>query len=256
MNDTPPSDAGVAQAQQVPRFAIRHEAEPSATLLAGFSEFGLAGLTAANYLVEALDLEQTGHVTVEALPAITPFEDGTPRHHTRLFSRDDLDLTVLVGELFVPLSAAEPFTDAIFEWMGPSPVEEVAVLSGIPVPHGPEAHRVFYVATDDYRQKRLTDLDVPPMGSGFVDGVNASLLSRGIDSPLASCLFVTPVHAQTPDVEAAIRLVETASEIYGIEVDTAELEAFAGKVQEYYAELQERLQGVAEQQKPEDRMYM
>ena len=33
------------------------------TLLAGFSEFGLAGLTAVHYLVDQLDLEETGHIT-------------------------------------------------------------------------------------------------------------------------------------------------------------------------------------------------
>lgn len=239
-----------------PTFEVAHETEPSGTLVAGFSQFGLAGVTAVNYLVDHLDMETTGHVSVEALPAITPFEQGTPRHHTRFFSRPDLDVTVLAGELFVPVVAADPFSRAIVDWIATNEMREVAVLSGVPIAHGPEAHRVFYVATEDYQRRRLADTEVPPMGRGFLDGVPARLLERGIDSPLAAGVFVTPVHARTPDVEAAIRLVETARDVYGLPVDTGELESLAEDVQNYYADLAERLEAVEREQRPEDRMYM
>ena len=48
-----------------PTFAITHETKASETLLAGFSAFGLAGLTAVDYVVDHLDLEETGHVTAD-----------------------------------------------------------------------------------------------------------------------------------------------------------------------------------------------
>ncbi|MFB6207300.1 MAG: proteasome assembly chaperone family protein [Haloglomus sp.] len=249
----PSSDSTATSAHS---FEITTEGEPSGTLLAGFSQFGLAGLTAVDYLVDHLDLEQSGYVTTDSLPTITPFENGRPRHHTRLFSRADLDVTVLVGELIVPQAAARPLSNTIVDWMGENAVDEVAVLSGVPVPHGPEQHQTFYIATDDFHERRLTGAEVPPMGSGFLDGVNAELLSRGIDSPLAAGVFVTPVHAQAPDVEAAIRLLDTVADIYDLQVDTGPLEAFAAEVAQYYEDLAERVENVEEAQRPEDRMYV
>lgn len=237
-------------------FEISHREEPNGTLLAGFSEFGLAGLTAVNYLVERLDLEETGHVTAERLPAITPFENGRPRHHTRLFSRSGLDLTILVGELFVPTWAADPFATAVLDWTEERDVEEIAVLSGVPVPHGPDEHRVFSIATDDFREKRLDGTDIPGMGRGFLDGVNATLVARGLDSTLATGVFVTPVHPQTPDVEAALRLTDAVSDVYDLSVDTEPLEAFAEEVGEYYAELAARVESAGDADRPDDRMYM
>jgi uncharacterized protein len=237
-------------------FRVSHESEPSASLLAGFSAFGLAGLTAVDFFVDQLELEERGHVTADGLPAITPFEEGRPRHHTRLFSRDDLDLTVLVGELPIARSVSEPFANAVLDWTVSSGVDDVAVLSGVPIPHGPEQHRTYYVATDDYRGRHLEDADVPPMGSGFLDGLNATLVERGIDSPLAVGVYVTPVHPQVPDVEAAIRLVETVSEVYGLDVDAAPLQAFAEEVRQYYEDLAERLEAHEPREMPEDRMYM
>lgn len=245
-----------ADRQPRPSFEITHETVPSAHLVAGFSTFGLAGLTAVDYLVDELDLAQRGYVTTEALPAITPFEQGTPRHHTRLYASDDLDLTVLLNELFVPPWAADAFSNAVLDWTEANAVEEITILSGVPVPHGPEDHRAYYVATEDYQRTVLADSDLSGMGAGFLDGVNASLVGRGMDTDLRVGVITTPVHAQAPDVAAAIRLVDAVDGLLDLDVDTANLEAFAGQIESYYEELAERFERVDEDRLAEDRMFM
>jgi uncharacterized protein len=112
----------------------------------------------------------------------------------------------------------------------------------------------YYIAIDGYRERRLADEPVPPMGRGFLDGVNASLMQCGLDSSLDTCTYVTPVHAQAPDIEAAIRLVETVGGIYGFGIDPAPLEAFAAEVEQYYAGLAERVE--ERELSTDDRMYM
>lgn len=231
--------------------------DPSDTLVAGFTQFGLAGLTAANYLTEQLDLEEVGHVSVDQLPAITPFEDGTPRHHTRLFSKPELELTVLVGEMFVPPAVAGPFGEAVLEWTDEEGVEEVVVLSGVPMAHGPEDHRAFYVASEDFQAARLQgDHGVPPMGGGFLDGVHGELLQRSMDTVLKTCVLTTPVHPQAPDVEAALRLLEAFDAVYDIDLDTDPLQAFADTVERQYEELAARLEAQQQESVHDDRMYM
>lgn len=238
-------------------FHVTHESgETGTTLLVGLSQFGLAGLTAVDYLTTQLDLEPTGHITTEALPSITPFTDGRPRHHTRLYSRPDLDITVLVGELFVPVQAADPFSRAVLEWTDHNAVDEVAVLSGIPLAHGPEDHRTYYIATEDYYHDRLEGTDIDPMGMGFLDGVNASLVERGMDTDLGVGVFVTPVHTQVPDAEAALRLLSTLKSVYDLELDTGPLEEFADEVHQHYAQLSERLEAAETHERPDDRMFM
>lgn len=241
---------------QTPSFAITHDSEATGTVVVGLSQFGLAGLTAVDYLTDHFDCEQVGHITAEELPSITPFEQGRPRHHTRLFEIPDRDLTLLVNELFVPVWAADSFAKALLDWIERNAVTEIVVLSGVPLPHGPEEHRVFYVATEDFREHRLTDVDIPPMGTGFLDGVNASLIGRGMETTLRTGLFVTPVHAQAPDVEASLRLLHTLSDVYDLEVDVEPLRKFAAEVQNHYQELAQRLETVEERHVPDDRMYM
>jgi uncharacterized protein len=241
-------------------FDVVHDSEPAETLLAGFSEFGLAGLTAVDYLIDQLDLVETGHITAANLPSIAPFSGGLARHHTRLFSRPDLDLTVLMGELFVPLGAADPFGSAIVEWTERNSVEEIAVLSGVPLEHGPEGHRTFYIATEDYREKRLADLDSEssprPMENGYLSGINGSLVTHGLEPSLAVCVLTTPVHARSPDIDAALRLVETTRDVYDLDVDTGPIEEFAASVGAHYERLAEHVRSTREDDRYDDRMYM
>lgn len=58
------------------RMAVPSDIDPGQTLLVGLSSPGLAGLTAVDHLVKHLESEEIGHVHPEALPAITPFEEG------------------------------------------------------------------------------------------------------------------------------------------------------------------------------------
>ena len=239
-------------------FRVDSDPDPGAVVLAGFSQYGLAGLTAVDYLVDHLDLEVTGHIRADGLPSITPFEAGRPRHPTRLYSRPDFDVTVLVGELFVPVSTAASFSEAVVGWTEEAGAREVAVLSGVPVAHGPDEHRPFYVATDDYRERHFGGDEPPvgPMGTGFLDGTNAALVSRGMDTGMGVCVYLTPVHAQVPDVEAAIRLLDAVEAVYDLGIDTGPLEAFAAEVQQYYQNLADRLAEANEEEQPLDRMYM
>lgn len=237
-----------------PEFSVSSDSTSSDSLVAGFASLGLAGLTAADYLVDQLELVETGHVTAAGLPTITPFEEGVPHHPTRLFSREDMDVTVLVGELFVPTVAGEALSNAVLDWTRRAEIQDIAVLSGTPMIHSHAEHRTYYVATEDYKERHLAGTDITAMGRGFLDGPNAALVECGMNSSLGVGVYITPVHQQAPDVEAAIRLVETVSDVYDLAVDSGPLRTFAEEVEQYYTGLAERME--AREEPPDDRMYM
>jgi len=74
---------GTDQSHSSTRASFEINAETAdETLIAGLSQFGLAGLTAVDYLVDHLEFEPVGNVTAEQLPAITPFKTTSPRTTT------------------------------------------------------------------------------------------------------------------------------------------------------------------------------
>lgn len=236
---------------------------PDQTLLVGLSNLGLAGLTAADYLVRNLEAEEIGHVSPDVIPAVTPFEEGVPRHHTRLFNLQDQDLIVLVGELFVPVVAARSFADALSEWIVSQSMSEVAVLHGVPYPHDEAGHDVFYVATDRYRSDRIEATDIQPLQGGLLDGVAGELVSRSLEGETPPIgVYVTPTHPPGPDLEAAVRFLDTLETVYDVSVDRTELEERSAQLEKYYAEMADRLatleaeQAAGSRDFPEDRMFM
>ena len=239
-----------------PTISVHEDRDVTEPLVVGFSSFGLAGLTTVDYLVDQLSMDAVGHVRTDGLPSITPFTDGEPRHPTRLHAHPDVPVTALVGEQFVPAWAAEAVGASLLEWIDGSAVDELCYVRGVPIAHGPDDHRTFTIATGDFQERRLADVDLPAMPNGFLDGVPATLLERGLETDLAVGVLVTPVHPQAPDADAALRLLEAVVQCYAVDVDPGPLQTFADEVRSYYGELSERLQAAEDQETPEDRMYM
>ena len=229
---------------------------PVDTLAVGVSEYGLAGLTAVDYLADRHSMREIGHLRTPGPPSITPFENGTPRHHTRLYADEAASFAVLVGERFVPPAQAGSLAEAIATVGRKLDVSNSTMLTGVPIAHGPDDHAPFYIATPAYQEAYLGDTDIRPMGNGFLEGLSAELITRGIDESLSTGVFTTPTHPQAPDVAAAIRLLTALKETHAIEIDTGPLEAFAANVEAHYQALAERMDAADTAALPDDRMYM
>ena len=233
-------------------------------LLVATSALGLAGLTAADHLVKARDMDRIGHILASNLPDITPFENGRPRLPLRLYADPDAPVAILVGELFIPAWAADPFVEALRGWIDDSGPDRVTILHGVPFPHGPDEHDVFVVAAPESVATALTDAGIRPMEGGYLDGVAGELMAAhlaGFTPPTAA--LVTPTHPPGPDFEAAVRLLRALETITGISVDEGELQTQAEEMRRYYQELADRMarfergeQPLRGQDFPEDRMYM
>jgi len=226
------------------------------TLAVGVSEYGLTGLTAVDYLADQHSMREVGHLRTSEPPFSTPFENGTPRHHTRLYVDEASSFAVLVGERFVPPAQAGSLAGAIATAGRKLEVSDITMLTGVPIAHGPDDHVPFYIATPMYQESYLNDTDIRPMGNGFLDGLSAELVTRGIDESLPTGVFTTPTHPQAPDAAAAIRLLTALKESHSIQIDTGPLENFAANIEAHYQALAERMDAADSDQFGDDRMYM
>lgn len=235
---------------------VEADESPSETVIAGFTYPGMGGITACNYVIEELNLEQTGYIQAEGLPALAPFMDGRPYHPTRLHSRPDLDVTVLTSELPVPLQASEVFGRELLDWVLERDVDEISILLGVRgLRNAERGDQIHYVASPDYTERRLQTVDFEPLGGGFFDGTTASLVSRAIDTPLRTGVLVTSTRTQGIDPGASLRLVEAVNELYELDVDTDRLRRFATEMREHYEQLMKRMQR-EERSREWDRSYM
>ena len=103
------------------------------------------------------------------------------------------------------------------------------LLAAIPSLNSSE--KLAYVASEDYHRARLQDSDssMIPLSGGFLTGVNASLISRSMNTSLRVGVLATGANPWQPlDGEATLRLVEGVADLYrrykttapGVEVDS------------------------------------
>lgn len=234
-----------------PEPSFEFQIEPGTTvgsrLLVGTSAPAMSGLTAVDYVVDQFGADPIGHVTARGYPSLAPFAEGTPRPHTRLYDVPGTDLTVLVGELFVPVGVAGAYADGLVEWADDAGIEDVTMLLGIPYPHAPEEHGVYHVATDEYRERHLVDAGIEGLAGGFLDGLAGEIANRSVGgtAPPAGVL-VTPSHPPGPDLSAALLFVEALNEVHDLSIDTGELEELSSELKRHYEELAERLEAMNE----------
>ncbi|USZ71410.1 proteasome assembly chaperone family protein [Natronosalvus halobius] len=249
-----------------PSFKVTSSADvsPSETLVIGVSTVGLAGLTAVDHLIKNNNSTEYGHILTRNIPDITPFEEGEPRLPLRLYDLPDLDLSILVGELFIPTWAADSFVEALLEWTSSAGIGEITVLHGVPFPHGPDEHDVFYVASTPYRTKQLEDTEIKPLKGGYLDGIASELITSNLTgkAPPTGAL-ITPTHPPGPDFDSALLFLEALQRIYEFTIDEEELRHRADEVKQYYQELANQMERFGSGERPsggyefpEDRMFM
>lgn len=225
---------------------------PESTLIVTFPGPGMAGISATQYLIEQLELTETGHVHAGGLPAITPYADGQPYHHTRLFSSPELECTFLTSELPVPIQHSEPFGRILLDWIDERGVEEVTLLTSIPWLE--PVDELGYVASDDYRERRLADATLSPLHNGFLTGSNASLVARAMDTSLRVGVIASSVDPRLPlDANAALRLAEGLDQLYDLDVDTTDLREFADRTHQHYEALAAQVEAQQEE-RPRSRL--
>lgn len=236
--------------------------QPDQSLLVGLADIGVAGLTAADYLVSQTNATEIGYVRTRNLPDITPFSNGTPRHPIRLYSLPESNLLVLLSEVFLPTTVTDAFTGALTDWVDRAAVRDVTVLFGAPFPHSEHEHVLFHVGTDAYRTRLPTENPIQRLAGGFFDGVVAELMTRTLTDELPPTgALITPTHLPGPDLDAALRLLTGVERVHGVRVNESELEERGAEMERYYAELAQRVQAVHEgdvppEEYPDDRMFM
>lgn len=113
---------------------------PREHVVAGFASPDLAALTAVDYLIDTHEATRVAAIRTRGLPDVATITDGQPRHPIRGYTIDALDVTVLVAEVFVPVSLADQFATALGEWLESGDVSSFTLLHGGQFPHSEEQH--------------------------------------------------------------------------------------------------------------------
>ncbi len=229
-----------------------------ATVIDGFPSIGLVSSIVANYLVNALELEQIGIMDSNFFPSISLIRNAQPLNTVRIYAservrgtdEEDVDqIVVFISEFQPPPNLIKPISAAILDWIqeqrcsmliSPEGLviereeeEEVELPSEDEKPQeDPEEDieskiknlELFGVGSTPGARKLLDDHDISPFIEGVITGVAGVLLNEGKRRDFNVVSLLAEAHSNYPDARAAAKIIEVLDRlVLNIHIDSKPL---------------------------------
>lgn len=226
-----------------------------ATVIDGFPSIGLVSSIVANYLVNALELEQIGIMDSNFFPSISLIRNAQPLNTVRIYAservrgsdEEDVDqIVVFISEFQPPPNLIKPIAAAILDWIQEQRCHALISPEGlvierpeedIPEEEGEEPPEedndieskiknleLFGVGSTPNARKLLDDNDISPFIEGVITGVAGVLLNEGKRRDFDVISLLAEAHSNYPDARAAARIIEVLDRlVLNIHIDSKPL---------------------------------
>jgi uncharacterized protein len=216
------------------------------TVVCGFVGPGLAGLTAAGYIIDHLQLHEVAHVRSRFIPPSVIFIGGRIRNPFRIYKDESGRLVVVICEVPVAPFGLYDISSAVLQWLQRFDTTEVTALDGIPIESLPDNRPTFYVGEQN-RQDQLKALGFLPAEATLIGGTAGSILSECLALKIPCLSLLTPVSVTLLDPGAPLTLVRALNSLYKLNIGTKELEEDVEAVHEELNEIAKQYHSLQQQ---------
>ena len=223
--------ASPMSADEVRIYEVKRTDLTDAVVIDGFPSVGLVSSIVANYLIDALHMEQIGIVESPSFPTVSLVRDGHPQHPVRIYAgRPPADrvgrvadrIVAFVSEFHPPPNVIHPLATAIMDWVQEQRCGLVVSPEGLVVdrPPGPKARstkladvKVYGVASTQKARDLYIEPNTLPVIEGVITGIAGVLLNGGRRRGFDVLTFLAEAQSDYPDARAAAKVIETINHI-------------------------------------------
>jgi len=203
-----------------------------AVLINAFPGPGYAAMLAANYIVDKMGFEPVGVVRSPYFPSTAVIHDFKPYHPMRFYGRDGL--LVLITEMPHKPEMSKFIAESLLDLYKKKGLKQIINLEAIADAQNrpPEEHQFYGVSTLEGERKTLEKADIIPFKEGMITGVAGELLSEGALREYNILCLLTEVNPMYPDVQAAIRFIESLNRLLeNMDIDVEDLRKEAKEIE-------------------------
>lgn len=192
-----------------------------ATVIDGFPSVGLVSSIVANYLINALNLQQVGIMDSTYFPTVSLVRDGQPMNPVRIYAgpkqegRDQL--VVFISEFQPPPNLIKAIASTVLDWAQDQRCNLLVCPEGLIVDaEVAEAERlpeVYGIGSTEKAMDMLRANSVAMFEEGVITGVAGVLLNEGRKRDFDVITLLSEAHPDYPDARAAARVIETIDKL-------------------------------------------
>ncbi len=193
-----------------------------ATVIDGFPSVGLVSSIVANYLINALGLEQIGIMDSYYFPTVSLVRDGQPMNPVRIYAGgrgggDQDQVVVFISEFQPPPNLIKGIAAAVLSWAEEQRCGLLVCPEGLIIDRGAEEENedveVYGVGSTPKATELLKSNDVAIFEEGVITGVAGVLLNEGRKRDFDVIGLLSEAHPDYPDARAAARVIETIDKL-------------------------------------------
>ncbi len=229
------SDSPDVQIYELKRMDLK-----GATVIDGFPSVGLVSSIAANYIINALELEQIAIMDSPYFPTVSLIRDSRPYNPVRIYASqkkgpNNEQVVVFISEFQPPPNLIKPIASAILDWSEDQKCSLLVSPEGLvlDIEDGEEeAEEVYGIASTDAARKILDGAEIHGFEEGVITGVAGVLLNEGKRRDFDVITLLAEAHPDYPDARAAGNIIKLLDKMFlHIDIDAQPLFAEAEKIE-------------------------
>ncbi len=219
------------------------------TIIAGFPSIGLVSTIAANYLIDALGLEQVGAMDSSYFPTLSVVHSAEPLSPVRVYAGipdKGRKIAIFVSEFRPKPNLISPIADVILKWSKEKNCKLIISPEGMVVEGKSEPTKkdmAYAIGSTEEARNSLIQQNIPQFKNGIIAGVSGVLLNKGKHENVNVISILAEAHPNYPDARAAAAAIEVVASLIGLEVNVAPLYEEAERIEK-------QLQLIHKQAKP------
>lgn len=196
-----------------------------ATIIDGFPSVGLVSSIVANYMINALHLEQVGIMDSPHFPTVSLIKDSDPQHPVRIYAGGKMEderskIVAFISEFQPPPSLVKSIAISVIEWAEEQRCSLIICPEGLVIEReadeGEEKMpdlKVYGVGSTKKARELLIEPNVLPFQEGVITGVASVLLNEGKKRDFDVIGLMAEAHPNYPDARAAAKVIEVVTRI-------------------------------------------
>jgi len=234
-----------------------------ATVIAGFPSIGLVSTIAANYLIDALNLNQIGCVTSPQFPALSVVHTGEPLSPVRIYAGEqgyNKKIVVFVSEFKPKPNLINSISEAIMKWANEKDCKLLISPEGMVVEgksgEGGEAVEAYAIGSTENARAMLLEKKIAQFKNGIIAGVSGVLLNIGKQQNFNVISILAEAHPNYPDAKAAAAAINVMALLMGMEINVTPLYEESERIEKQLQKFHKQAKPmVSATQAPQPSMY-
>lgn len=234
-----------------------------AMVIAGFPSIGLVSTIAANYLIDALNLDQIGCVSSSQFPALSVVHTGEPLSPVRIYAGTQSSgkkVVVFVSEFKPKPNLINSISEGIMKWSLDKKCKLLISPEGMVVEGKGEEDNgsveAYAIGSTEDARKMLMEKNIAQFKNGIIAGVSGVLLNHGKQAKFDVISILAEAHPNYPDAKAAAAAINIIALIMGVEINVEPLYAESDRIEKQLQKFHKQAKPmVSAGQAPQPGMY-